>query len=356
MTHRILGRTGLLITPLTLGTLNLGSSTDEHRQRSKSVINAALDAGINIIDTADSYFQGQSEEVIGEVLKERHARDEVVVATKFFRPKGNPLFQGSTRRWIFQAVERSLKRLQTDYIDIYQSHRPDELTDIDETLGALSDLIQQGKIRYHGTSTFEAHQLVEAQLVAQLRHRERPVSEQPPYSILVRGVERTVLPVAEKYGVGVVSWSPLAGGWLSGSLTQDSVDPATWSTRLGKTPERTDLSIPANQQKLEAVTQLQKLAQELDITLIELAIAFVLNHRAITSAIVGPRTVEHLNSALNAPQVVLSDEVLDAIDQIVPPGSALIERDQGHQPLSLHDPARRRRGAIPDPSIGRNFA
>lgn len=356
MTHRILGRTGLLVSPLTLGALNLGRSTPEHHEASRQVVNAALDAGINIIDTADSYHQGQSEEVIGEVLAERGARDDVIVATKFFRPKGDPLRQGGTRRWIFQAVERSLRRLRTDHIDIYQSHRPDELTDIDETLGALTDLVAQGKIRYFGTSTFEAHQLVEAQLVALLRNRERPATEQPPYSILVRGAERAVLPVAEKYGIGVLSWSPLAAGWLSGSLTSNGAGEPGWSNRLRKQPERTDLSLDENQRKLDVVRRLQAVADQAGITLIQLAIGFVLHHRAISSAIVGPRTLAHLESALTAPGVVLGDDVLDAIDEIVPPGGAVIERDQGHRPLALHDPGRRRLGRHPDPAIGRSFA
>ncbi|WP_214104091.1 aldo/keto reductase [Acrocarpospora catenulata] len=358
MSHRILGRTGLQVTPLTLGTLNLGHATAEHHETSRQVIHTALDAGINVIDTADSYFQGQSEEVIGEVLAERGARDDVLLATKFFRPKGGPLRQGGTRRWIFQAVELSLRRLRTDYIDIYQSHRPDELTDIDETLGALTDLVSQGKIRYFGTSTFEAHQLVEAQLVALLRHRERPATEQPPYSILVRGAERAVLPVAEQYGIGVLSWSPLAAGWLSGSLTRSGEEHAvqSWSQRLRKQPERTNLTLEENQRKLAAVGRLSALADEAGLTLIELAIAFVLHHRAVSSAIVGPRTADHLRAALSAPEAGLDDAVLDAIDEIVPPGSALIERDQGHTPLALQDAGRRRWAGHPNPAIGRNTA
>jgi aryl-alcohol dehydrogenase-like predicted oxidoreductase len=240
-----------------------------------------------------------------------------------------------------QEVEASLRRLNTDWIDIYQVHRPAPGTDVDETLGALSDLVHAGKIRYLGSSTFPPDAIVEAQWVAERRGRERFRCEQPPYSMVVRGIEREVLPACERYGMGVISWSPLAGGWLTGRYRQGVELPS--STRSDRIPWRYDMSLPENQRKLEAVEQLAVLADEAGLSLIQLAIAFVVNHPAVTSAIIGPRTMEHLESQIASAEVVLTPEVLDRIDEIVFPGTNINPHDSGYLPPSIADPAQRRR-------------
>jgi aryl-alcohol dehydrogenase-like predicted oxidoreductase len=317
-----------------------GAWGEPDHNESIRIINRALDAGINFIDTADMYSSGESEEIVGKALKDK--RDSVVLATKFHGAMSfDPNEQGNSRRWIVKEVENSLRRLQTDYIDLYQVHRPSPETDIDETLGALTDLIRAGKVRYIGTSTYAAHEVVEAQFIARERGRERFVCEQPPYSLLVRGIERDLLPVAEQYGMGVIPWSPLAGGWLSGKWRKDGSD--NESRRAALLPDRYDLSIPGNQRKLEAADALGVLAEKHGMSLIHLAIAFVINHPAVTSAILGPRTMEHLESQLGAADVVLNDEILDAIDDIVPPGVTLHEADRGYDPPAIAEAARRRR-------------
>src|SRR5271154_5794401 len=318
MELRTLGRTGLKVSPLCLGAMMFGAWGNTDHDDSIKIIHKALDSGINFIDTADVYSQGESEEIVGKALSSID-RSSVVLATKVHGQMGeDPLSQGNSRRWITAEVEHSLKRLKTDYIDLYQIHRPDESTDIDETLGALSDLVYAGKIRSFGSSTFPAEQIVEAQWVAERRGRERFMTEQPPYSLLVRGIERDVLPVAQSYGMGVIPWSPLAGGWLSGRFGQGKENS---SRRAQRVPGRYDLSLPTNQQKLEIVTELAKLADEAGLTMIELALAFVLEHPAISAAIIGPRTMEQLESQLTAPEVRLDARVLDRIDELVPPGT-----------------------------------
>jgi aryl-alcohol dehydrogenase-like predicted oxidoreductase len=305
-----------------------------------AIIHRALDAGINFIDTADVYSQGESEVIVGKALSTVD-RSRVVLATKVHGNMGDdPNAQGNSRRWIIAECEHSLRRLGTDYIDLYQIHRPDESVDIDETLGALSDLVHAGKIRAFGSSTFPAEQIVEAQWVAEKRGRERFRTEQPPYSLLVRGIERDVLPVAQTYGMGVIPWSPLAGGWLSGSF---GVGKENTSRRAARLPARYDMSLPANQRKLEIVTELQALADEADLTLIELSLAFVLEHPAISAAIIGPRTMEQLESQLTAPELRLDTAVLDRIDEIVPPGTNVNVEDAGWSPSILTRAHRRRR-------------
>jgi aryl-alcohol dehydrogenase-like predicted oxidoreductase len=304
------------------------------------IIHRALDAGINFIDTADVYSRGESEEIVGKALA-GGKRDKVVLATKVHGTMGDdPNEFGNSRRWIVREVENSLRRLQTDWIDLYQIHRPEADTDIDETLGALTDLVRAGKVRYIGSSTFPASQIVEAQWVAQKRGRERFVCEQPPYSILVRGIENDVLPTAQRYGMGVIPWSPLAGGWLSGGYRLGSELPA--SHRADRIPGRYDISIPGNQLKLEAADALATLAEEAGITLIEMALAFVIRHPAVTAAIIGPRTMEQLESQLSAADVELSDDVLDQIDKIVPPCVNLNHVDGGWSNPALVPQARRR--------------
>jgi aryl-alcohol dehydrogenase-like predicted oxidoreductase len=302
------------------------------------IIHRAIDAGINFIDTADVYSAGESEEIVGKALKGR--RDDIVLATKVWGPMGeDPNRGGISRRWIIAEVESSLRRLGTDYIDLYQIHRPDPNTDIDETLGALTDLVHQGKVRYVGSSSFSAGQIVEAQWTARDRRLERFRTEQPPYSLLVRGIELDVLPTAQRHGMGILTYSPLAGGWLSGSWTAGS-SPASPARR--RLTDRFDMSLPENQRKLEATEQLAKVAEQAGVTLIELAIAFVVDHPAVTSAIVGPRTMEQLDSQLPAADVELDAAVLDRIDEIVRPGVNLNPADTSYGEQVL-DPALRRR-------------
>jgi aryl-alcohol dehydrogenase-like predicted oxidoreductase len=346
MTYRTLGRTGVKVSPLTLGTMMFGAYGNPDHEDSIRIIHRALDSGINILDTADVYSQGESEEIVGKALAGGR-RDDVILATKFHGRLGDdPNHAGNSRRWIIREVEASLRRLQTEWIDLYQVHRPEPDTDIDETLGALSDLVHQGKIRYVGTSTFLPSQIVQAQWTAERRNRERPVTEQPPYSLLARAVEREVLPLAEEYGLGVLPWSPLAGGWLSGRYRRGE-ESTVVSSRSARQPARHDPSLPANARKLEAVYALTDLADEAGLSLIQLALAFVLEHPAVSSVIIGPRTMEHLESTLGAEKVSLSHDVLDRIDEIVAPGTTLNEADAGYQPPALVDARLRRRSAPP---------
>ncbi|GIF25924.1 aldo/keto reductase [Paractinoplanes tereljensis] len=313
--------------------------TKDHDESIK-VIHRALDAGINFVDTADVYSQGESEEIVGKALAGR--RDDVVLATKFFMPfDDDPQHRGGSRRWIMKSVENSLRRLGTDYLDLYQIHRWDPTVDLDETLGALTDLVRAGKVRYIGHSTYPPSTIVEAQWVSERRGRERFVTEQPPYNILVRNIENEVLPVAQRYGMGVIPYSPLAGGWLSGRYRKDSQD-GPMSPARQRLANRFDLSLPENQRKLAAVEQLSQLADDAGLTLIQLALAFVLRHPAITAPIIGPRTMEHLESQLAAADVVLADDVLDRIDAIVPPGVTINPAENGWVSPALDATARRR--------------
>jgi aryl-alcohol dehydrogenase-like predicted oxidoreductase len=345
METRQLGRTGVEVTPLCLGAMMFGAWGNEDRDESIRIIHRALDAGINFIDTADVYSRGESEEIVGKALAGGR-RDDVVLATKFHGTMGDdPNERGNSRRWIVREVENSLRRLGTDWIDLYQVHRPEPDMDIDETLGALSDLVHAGKIRYLGSSTFPPGQIVEAQWTAERRGRERFRCEQPPYSMLVRAVEAEVLPLCEKYGMGVIPWSPLAGGWLSGRYRKGQDLPQ--SRRAERIPQRYDMSLPGNQRKLEAAEQLAQLAEEAGMSLIEMAIAFVIEHPAVTAAIIGPRTMEHLESQLSAADVKLSQDVLDRIDEIVPPGTNLAPGDAGWTPPAAAQAWRRRRSLQP---------
>jgi aryl-alcohol dehydrogenase-like predicted oxidoreductase len=340
MEHRPLGRTGVSVSTFCLGAMMFGAWGNPDHDESIRIIHRALDGGINFIDTADVYAQGESEEIVGKALAGGR-RDDIVLATKFHGAMGSdPNRQGSSRRWIIGEVEDSLRRLGTDWIDLYQVHRPRTDTDIEETLSALSDLVHQGKVRYIGSSTFPASQIVEAQWVARDRGLQRFVTEQPPYSVLVRAVEGDVLPTCMRHGMAVMSYSPLAGGWLSGRWRKDAGQQA--SSRAGRLPERFNLSLPANQRKLDAVEQLARLAEEAGITLIQLAIAFVLNHPAITAPIIGPRTMEQLESQLAAADVVLDHAMLDRIDEIVPPGTTINSADNSFDNPALQRAARRR--------------
>jgi aryl-alcohol dehydrogenase-like predicted oxidoreductase len=340
MELRTLGRTGVKVSPLCLGAMMLGRMGNRDHDDSVRIIHKALDSGINFVDTADVYSRGESEEIVGKALKDR--RDGVVLATKVHGTMGeDPNAQGNSRRWIIQECENSLRRLGTDWIDLYQIHRPDAATDIDETLGALSDLVHAGKVRYIGSSTFPAADIVEAQWAAEKKGTERFVCEQPPYSLLVRGIETDVLPTILKYGMGAITWSPLAGGWLSGNY-RVGVEPPK-SARAAMIPGRYDMSIPGNQRKLEVAEELAKLAESSGMSLVHLAVAFVIAHPGVTAAIIGPRTMEQLETQLDAGDMTLPADVLDAIDQITPPGRNMNRADAGYTPPALTDSRLRRR-------------
>jgi aryl-alcohol dehydrogenase-like predicted oxidoreductase len=318
MNYRRLGATGVQISALGLGTMMLGSWGNPDHDEGVRVIHRAVDAGINFIDTADVYASGESEEIVGKALA-GGLRDDVVLATKFHQAMGDgPNDWGSSRRWITRAVDASLRRLQTDWIDLYQVHRWDPHTAHDETLGALTDLVHAGKIRSFGSSGYPAAQIVTAQWIARDRGYQRYVSEQPSYSILNRAIEADVLPVCLEHRMAAVVWSPLAGGWLSGRWRTGSSD--LTSPRAGAIPAFYDLSVPANRAKLAAADALAELADEAGVSLIHLALAFAINHPAVTSAIIGPRSMEQLDGLLGADGVVLEPAVLDRIDEIVSPG------------------------------------
>jgi len=339
MEHRALGRTGMQVSSLCLGTMMFGEWGNPDEEECSRIVHAALDAGITFIDAADIYSGGRSEEILGRALRGR--RDDVVLATKFGNPMSDdPNHRGGSRRWITRAVEDSLRRLGTDWIDLYQIHRPDPQTDIDETLSALSDLVRAGKVRAIGTSTFGASELVEARWVAERRGRERFTTEQPPYSIFARGVEAEVLPTCLRHDLGVIVWSPLNGGWLTGKYRRGEAPPP--GSRAERQPDHFDFDDPIRERKLDLVEALSALAVEAGLSLTHLAQAWVLVHPAVTSAIIGPRTAAQLEDVLGAADVVLGEDLLDRIDALVPPGANVSAADAGHVPASLAPAARRR--------------
>ncbi len=343
MEYRPLGRSGMSVSQLCLGAMMFGAAGNPDHDDSVKIIHRALDAGINFIDTADVYSTGESEQIVGQALANGR-RDNVVLATKAGLPFGrDPNQRGTSRRWITQAVEGSLRRLGTDWIDLYQIHRLDPATDVDETLGALSDLVHAGKIRSFGASNVPASEIVEAQWIAERRGRERFRTEQPPYSLLTRAIEHDVLPACLRYGLGVLVYSPLAGGWLSGRYRKGArISGPTSAARGQLFPGVYDSTNPANAAKLDAADALGALADQAGLTLVQLAIAFVTQHPAVTAAIVGPRTMGHLESYLAADGVVLSNDILDRIDEIVPPAHTVNIADNMWRTASL-DPASRRR-------------
>jgi len=343
MRYRVLGKTGIEVSTHCLGAMMFGAVGNPDHEDAVRIIHAALDAGVNFVDTADMYSAGESEEIVGKALKGR--RDDVVLATKVHFPMGEGRNRsGNSRRWIVRAVEDSLRRLDTDWIDVYQVHRPDHTTDVEETLSVLTDLVRAGRIRAFGCSTFPAEELVEAHHVAERRGLMRMRTEQPPYSLLARGIERAVLPTARRLGMGVLTWSPLASGFLSGAYRAGRpVDLTTGRARL--TPHRFDPDAPGNPAKFAAVEQLIALTEELGCTLPELAVAFPLVHPAVTSVIIGPRTMDQLTSLLAGADLLLDDATLDRIDEIVPPGTDLYRADGVWQPPALTEPALRRRPA-----------
>jgi aryl-alcohol dehydrogenase-like predicted oxidoreductase len=339
MEYRTLGRTGVKVSPLCLGTMMFGSWGNRDHDDCVRIMHHAFDAGINFVDTADVYAQGESEEIVAKAIAGR--RNDVVLATKAHGKMGDGVNnQGNSRRWIVLAVENSLRRLKTDWIDLYQMHRADPSTDIDDTLRALDDLITQGKIRYAGSSTYPAANIVEAQWCAERRNYARFATEQPPYSMLVRASENDVLPVCQRYGMGVLTWSPLAAGWLTGKFRKGVAVPET--QRGERNPQRYDLTRPENHAKLDAADKLAALADEAGVSLVHLAIAWVLRHPAVTSAIIGPRTLGQLTSQLGAETFRIDTSILDRIDMIVPPGTNLVSADAGWQNPALKPDARRR--------------
>ncbi|MDG9691429.1 aldo/keto reductase [Streptomyces sp. DH17] len=344
MQYRTLGRTGVQVSSLALGAMNFGAIGRTTQDEATAIVDAALEAGVNVIDTADMYGRGESEEMVGKAVAGR--RDDIVLATKAVMPMSEDRnHRGASRRWLVTALDNSLRRLGVDHVDLYQIHRWDPETGDEETLSALTDLQRAGKIRYFGSSTFPAYRMVQAQWAAREHRLSRYVSEQPSYSVLQRGIEGDVLPVSEQYGLGVLVWSPLASGWLSGAVRAGR---EITTHRSAVMPERFDPSLPANRARLDAVERLARVADEAGLTLIQLALGFVTAHPAVTAALIGPRTLDHLHAQLTAADTVLPDDVLDAIDEIVAPGTDLAAHEKFDTPPALLDPAlRRRRAPVP---------
>lgn len=338
--YRVLGATGVRVSALCLGAGMFGRFGNTDHQACIDMVHQAIDAGINFIDTSDVYSFGESETILGKALKGR--RDDVVLATKYGLPiSDRPNQSGGSRRWIMHEVEQSLRRLGTDYIDLYQMHRPDHDTDLDETLGALSDLVQQGKIRMAGCSTFPAEMIVESHWVADRRGRERFRTEQPPYSVFARRIEADVLPTCQRFGMGVLVWSPLAQGWLSGKYRKGSA--ASGVHRANLQPQLFDPARPDTARKYDAIEALADVAAAHGHSIMGLALGFVLAHPAVSSAIIGPRTPEQLAGLLAVADVRLDDAALDAIDAIVPPGTSISREDDGYVPPAIADRSKRRR-------------
>jgi aryl-alcohol dehydrogenase-like predicted oxidoreductase len=340
MKMRTLGRTGIKVSPYCLGAMMFGAMGNPDHDDSIRIIHRALDAGINFVDTADVYSRGESEEIVGKALAQLPAdrREDVVLATKVHGGMGDdPNRAGNSRRWIVTELENSLRRLQVDHVDLYQIHRPSPDTDIEETLSALTDLMRSGKVRAIGSSTFPASEIVEAQWVAERRGLERFRTEQPPYSIVNRGIEREVLPACERHGMGALVWSPLAMGLLTGRYRKGQ---QTDSPRMNFAPGRL-----THERKLDVVEELIPLAEKAGVSMVHLAMAFAVAHPGVTSAIIGPRTMEHLEDLLAGAEVTLDDEVLDRIDEIVPPGTDVDPGDVSYAPPGIEQAGLRRRPA-----------
>jgi aryl-alcohol dehydrogenase-like predicted oxidoreductase len=345
MHYRTLGRTGIQVSPYALGAMMFGAAGNPDHDESIRIIHKAIDSGINFIDTADMYSAGESEEIVGKALTGR--RDDVVLATKVrfpvnFDPSGVtpsiPNRSGASRVWLVRALEDSLRRLGTDHVDLLQIHQPDPDTDIEETLSALTDLVRAGKVRAVGTSSMPASDLVAAHWVSERRGLVRLRTEQPPYSILSRGIEREVLPVVQQYGMGALVWSPLAGGMLTGRYRKNQQN-TTHRSKFG-------FQHLQDERRLDAVEQLIPVADEAGVSLTHLAMAFVLAHPGVTSAIIGPRTMEHLDDTLAGAELALDDAVLDRIDEIVPPGTDVGRLDMAYQPPAIVHAHLRRRRAV----------
>ncbi|MET7998758.1 aldo/keto reductase [Amycolatopsis sp. NPDC005232] len=336
MKYRTLGRTGIQVSTYCLGTMMFGSMGNSDHDESIRIIHKALDAGINFVDTADVYSLGESEEIVGKALKGR--RDDIVLASKASLPMSDdPNHRGNSRRWLTTAVENSLRRLQTDHLDLYQIHRPDPTTDLEETLSTLSDLIRGGKVRAIGTSSFLGSDIVEAQWVAERRGLERFRTEQPPYSIINRSIEREVLPVCRQYGMGTLVWSPLGQGLLTGRFRKGRQSDSHRSSFM---PDHFEAD-----RKLDVVEQLIPLADKAGLPMTHLAMAFAVAHPGVTSAIIGPRTMEQLDDLLAGADVTLDDDILDRIDAIAPPGTDAGPNEVAYAPPAVTTVSLRRRPA-----------
>ena len=345
MERRILGGTGVSVSKYCFGAGMFGYFGNADVAECQRMVDMAIDSGINYFDTSDVYSHGESETILGKALKGK--REDIILATKFGLPMDDdPNHRGTSRRWIMEEVENSLRRLDTDYIDLYQVHRPDVTVDIDETLGALSDLIQQGKVRMIGSSTFPAEQIVEAHWCSEQRGREKFRSEQPPYSIFARRIEADILPTCQRYNMGVVVWSPLSQGWLTGKWRHGQKPNDTQRQNLQ--PHLYQMDRPDNQRKLDLIDQLDDIASQAGISLMHMAIAFVCAHPAITSAILGPRTLEQLEGLLSGADIVLSEDTLDAIDAIIPPGTNISHDDDGYVAPEIDNKRLRRRDESTD--------
>jgi aryl-alcohol dehydrogenase-like predicted oxidoreductase len=349
MRYRVLGGTGIEVSAYCLGAMMFGQVGNPDHDDCVRIVHTALEHGINFVDTADMYSAGESELIVGKALRGR--RDEVVVATKVHFQMGQGRNRsGNSRLWLVRAVEESLRRLGTEWIDLYQVHRPDHTTDIEETLSALTDLVRQGKIRAFGCSTFPAEEIVEAHQVSLARGLGRFRTEQPPYSLLARGIEASVLPVAQRYGMGVLVWAPLASGFLTGRYRVGRpIDMG--SGRPSVMPARFDMSVPSNRAKLEAVERFVGVADAVGVSLPELAVAFTSAHPAVTSTIIGPRTLGQLEATLKGASLALDDATLDRIDEIVPPGTNVYNPDGVWVPRPVAEATLRRR-PVGDRSAG----
>jgi aryl-alcohol dehydrogenase (NADP+) len=342
MEYRTLGKTGVVVSRYCLGAMMFGKMGNPDHEDSARIIHRALDAGINFIDTADAYSRGESETIVAKALKGR--RDDVVLATKFFNHMhpDNPNARGGSRLWITRAVEESLQRLDTDYIDLYQMHRPDDRVDLEETLSALTDLVRQGKVRMIGHSAYPAERIVEAQWVSEKMGLARFRCEQAPYSIVRRAIERDVLPTCARYGMGVITYSPLAGSWLSGKYRTLGDVPETSRLHLMATRFGLSLDSPVNRRRIEAAVQLDDLARKHGLPLAHMAVEWAMEHPDITSVIIGPRTMEQLDDLLTCADLRLDHDVLDEIDAIVGPGVDVIPNDPTTAPAALQVQRRRR--------------
>jgi aryl-alcohol dehydrogenase-like predicted oxidoreductase len=344
--YRVLGATGVRVSAYCLGAMMFGPNGNPDEAECVRILHRALDGGINFVDTADVYSRGRSEEIVGRALHGR--RDDVVLATKVHGAMGDgPNMRGNSRRWIVRELEASLRRLGTDHVDLYQLHRPDPSTALEDTLEALTDLVRAGKVRYVGTSAFPAWHLVEVQWVAERRNLVRPRCEQCSYSIFMRSAERGVFPVARRYGIGVIVYSPLGGGWLTGKYRRDAEPPEgsradRARTMGGRFAPRFDVSRPEVRRRFELVDRLEAVADKAGLSLTHLAMAFTLAHPAVTSSIIGPRTLDQLDDLLAGADTRLDDEALDAIDEVVGPGSLVDEADRGWEPPWMAPGARRR--------------
>jgi aryl-alcohol dehydrogenase (NADP+) len=347
--YRVLGTTGVRVSRFGLGTMVLGVWGNRDLAECTRIIHRAIDAGINLVDTADVYGAGENEEIVGRAIAGR--RDDVVLATKFHGPMpsghrrdpgGDDVNRrGNSRRWIMRAIDDSLRRLGVDHVDLYQIHRPDPSTPIEETVGALDDLVRAGKIRYWGTSTFPADEIVEARWAAQRRGATGPDTEQPPYSILCRHIERDVLPACRRHGIGVLVWSPLSGGWLTGKYRAAGDVPD--GSRAATNPDHFDGD---NEAKAAAVDRLRGIAAEAGLPIAHLSLAWAAEHPAVSSVLLGPRTEEQLADLLGAADINLDAATLDAIDAVVAPGTDLNSADAGWTPPGLA--ARQRRRNMPE--------